>query len=195
MREWFAYKEPPPVPIPPGRFVWSAPGLGGMVSYAVRQDIKSWIGPGIINKSGLCETAVDLDIVPGRGAHFTDQWHHPDRGHFSLFLTETVHQLHCLADGATTDRLPAGTQLRFCGDHEDMTEGFEASLFEIISGPRAGDFALLGEGGRYGDPAWIAGCTLLSAGHPALSDLELAETMLARIRRVAIANGAPGIQT
>ena len=185
-------------PDPPGRFVWSAPGNGGGVGYALRAAVRTRLGPPTFTGEDFMASFADLDIEEGGAWWLRSKtlYVSPRAGDWTPFevpADAVVHQIWRIADDATTTRLARGTRLGYRGFYPDQTEGIEGSLFEILDGPFAGTFAYLGTGGRYGDPSWAVEPTLVPGGDPLLDDAARCDEIVALMRATAIEHGAPGL--
>jgi len=206
---WWRGLTPPPYVVPklPGRFNWSAPQGGGLVSYQIRAAVNERLAtpeakPATGNadpRASILAPLVDIDIedetlIYGSTSFLIyDRASDSFRGEFSPPRGATIYRLRCPADAATQQRLLRGTQLIWRGEDYDPTEGLGGELFEILSGPLAGSFALLGTGGRFGASSWAVGAALRPIEDPAFADAGGDEELLALMQRVAIENGAPGV--
>lgn len=184
---------------PAGRFIWSAPGRGGAVGYALRQAVQAELGPPQPTDADFFASFADIDIEENGGSWLRNAtlYVDPRGGDWSPFLLPSnavVHDVICIADDATTTRLVHGTRLGYRGHYPDQTEGIEGDLLEVLDGPYAGTYVYLGTGGRYGAPSWAVERTMLPGGHPLLDDSARSEAIVAMMRAVAVNEGAPGYQ-
>jgi hypothetical protein len=184
-------------PPPPPRFVWSAPGRGGEVGYALREAVRERLGPATTARETWKAFLLDVDLEPEDGSWLQRDtlYANPREGDWTKFHVPdggVVQRVSRIADDATTTRLARGSRLAYRGANVDPTEGLEGDVYEVLDGAHAGTFIYLGNGGRLGPAVWAAATTLVSGGSPGLDDPALADELLSLMRAVAIEHGAPG---
>ena len=185
---------------PHAPFVWSAPGRGGEVGYALREAVRERLGPPAPGREAWKAFLLDVDLEPEAGPWLQRDtvYANPREGDWTKFRIPagaTVRRVSRIADAATTVRLARASRLAYRGANVDPTEGLEGDVYEVLDGDHAGSFVYLGNGGRFGAAVWAAATTLVPGGSPGLEDPILAEELLALMRSVAIEHGAPGLAT
>ena len=191
--------EPPSgIEAPMAPFVWSAPGRGGEVGFALREAVRERLGPTPPARETWKAFLLDVDLEPEAGPWLQRDtvYANPREGDWTKFRLPdgaVVQRVSRIADAATTTRLARATRLAYRGANVDPTEGLEGDLYEVLDGDRAGSFVYLGNGGRFGAAVWAAATTLVPGGSPGLEDPALADELLALMRSVAIEHGAPGL--
>jgi hypothetical protein len=191
--------EPPPaVDTKLAPFVWSAPGRGGEVGYALREAVRERLGPASPAREAWKAFLLDVDLEPEDGSWLQRDtvYANPREGDWTKFRIPAgaaVRRVSRIADAATTTRLARATRLAYRGANVDPTEGLEGDVYEVLDGDHAGSFVYLGNGGRFGAAVWAAATTLVPGGSPGLADAALADELLALMRSVAIEHGAPGL--